>query len=552
MEPSVQFKSESILGEQVSSIQTAQRLRIPLFGIKAIACVILLALGSGASLHSALLKYVNEQETSIIQVDQRNVSAWQATTNGNGTTGMKTEDEDRTTLSIDENQVTIAHNESMSVHAKETSSSPELRIAHYEFPSLQQRLQYYMGDWYNKPNWTLPDSDCKLLREETDYLRVHDVDIMMHTSQIKKCIHKHERKGMVKYCRNAYDAISNTLDEADSKNNRWIFHFGDSTKTKGSLPIVTKARRSALSKGPRPIVWLLNKERHYKDLESYQSKIVNQGKEVPWSEKIPKVFWRGTNTGSRYDNLAQWVNYNDGHTDIAFSNVMGAHSDFRHKYVNSHYFREKQSLLEMNRYKYLLSVEGNDVATGLKWMLYSNSVVFMSRPTVATWAMEDLLVPFVHYIPLANDYSNLLEMVKWANEHDEACQEISKRATDFIKHLWISKQAKKDTVYLQKALVTSYVNQFDSALSSCAKDQSIEDTRRSRPNASETQVAEPATTTSSFEKMHKQLHKFAASPNYNVEKKKYEIGVSMNRGTGGLRDTDRTLLADIYSSVDSV
>ena len=79
MEPSIQLSkgSESILDEQVSSIQTAQRQRIPLFGIKAIACVILLALGSGTSLHSALLKYVNEQETSIVQVDQRNVSASQ-------------------------------------------------------------------------------------------------------------------------------------------------------------------------------------------------------------------------------------------------------------------------------------------------------------------------------------------------------------------------------------------------------------------------------------------------------------------------------------------
>eukprot|EP00984_Skeletonema_dohrnii_P017337 scaffold7871_cov130-Skeletonema_dohrnii-CCMP3373.AAC.1 len=55
-----------------------------------------------------------------------------------------------------------------------------------------------------------------------------------------------------------------------------------------------------------------------------------------------------------------------------------------------------------------------------------------------------------------------------ANEHDEACQEISKKATEFIEHLWISEQAQKDTEYLQKALVTSYVNQFDDALSKCA------------------------------------------------------------------------------------
>lgn len=45
-------------------------------------------------------------------------------------------------------------------------------------------------------------------------------------------------------------------------------------------------------------------------------------------------------------------------------------------------------------------------------MLYSNSVVFMPLPTRVTWAMEDLLVPFVQYIPLANDLSNLvLEIV---------------------------------------------------------------------------------------------------------------------------------------------
>lgn len=332
-----------------------------------------------------------------------------------------------------------------------------------------------MGDWYNKSDWTVPDSDCNLLREENDYLSVSDVNIMMHTSQIKECFHKHASKGIVYYCRDTYHMINNTLDEAESKNNLWIFYFGDTSPygVKADWPVITKARRAALSFAPQPIVWLLNKKRHYNDLESYHNNIVKLGKEVPWAEKLPKVFWRGSTTynrhadTSRIDNLAQWINYGDNHTDIAFSNVVQMSTDFQREYVKSHYVREKQSLLEMNRYKYLLSVEGNDVATGLKWMLYSNSVVFMSRPTVATWAMEDLLVPFVHYIPLANDYSNLLEMIKWANEHDEACQEISKRATEFIKHLWISEQAQKDTEYLQRALVTSYVNQFDDALSNC-------------------------------------------------------------------------------------
>jgi len=45
------------------------------------------------------------------------------------------------------------------------------------------------------------------------------------------------------------------------------------------------------------------------------------------------------------------------------------------------------------KYKYILSIEGNDVASGLKWQLYSNSVVFMRKPKIVSWAMEDKLIP---------------------------------------------------------------------------------------------------------------------------------------------------------------
>lgn len=68
-------------------------------------------------------------------------------------------------------------------------------------------------------------------------------------------------------------------------------------------------------------------------------------------------------------------------------------------------------------------------------------------------------------------------------------------------------------------------------------------------------VDDPAISTSShslFDKMHKKFHQLAATPNHHVEKKIYEVGVSLPRGTGGLKDTDRQLLADIYSNVNSV
>mgnify|MGYP001341719663 CR=1 FL=1 len=78
---------------------------------------------------------------------------------------------------------------------------------------------------------------------------------------------------------------------------------------------------------------------------------------------------------------------------------------------------------QMLKYKYILSLEGNDVATGLKWQLASSSTVFMPKPTAESYAMEALLVPFVHYIPVKRDATNVEEMVTWAksNVHVTKC-----------------------------------------------------------------------------------------------------------------------------------
>ena len=83
--------------------------------------------------------------------------------------------------------------------------------------------------------------------------------------------------------------------------------------------------------------------------------------------------------------------------------------------------------------KFIISVEGNDVSSGLKWQLYSNSVVFMTKPKVCSWLMEDLLIPGVHYILLKDDYSDLEEKYNWALKNDIKCMEISKNATNYMK-----------------------------------------------------------------------------------------------------------------------
>jgi hypothetical protein len=78
----------------------------------------------------------------------------------------------------------------------------------------------------------------------------------------------------------------------------------------------------------------------------------------------------------------------------------------------------KQSLLQ---YKAIVMLEGNDAGTGLKWALFSNSVVLApAPPTFTSWAMEELLVPWQHYIPLdpRNFGVDLLDKMQWIVDVD--------------------------------------------------------------------------------------------------------------------------------------
>ena len=92
------------------------------------------------------------------------------------------------------------------------------------------------------------------------------------------------------------------------------------------------------------------------------------------------------------------------------------------------YVKSRATVADQARCKYQLSNEGNDVATGLKWQLYTDSVVLMPAPTMETWALEGALEPFVHYVPVKRDWSDLEARLTWAEAHPAAAANISANA----------------------------------------------------------------------------------------------------------------------------
>lgn len=83
-------------------------------------------------------------------------------------------------------------------------------------------------------------------------------------------------------------------------------------------------------------------------------------------------------------------------------------------------------------YKFIISIEGNDVASNLKWAMSSNSAVIMKRPTCESWFMEGTLIPNYHYIEIADDFSDLPEKIEYYIAHPQEAEEIIRHAHEYV------------------------------------------------------------------------------------------------------------------------
>ena len=99
-------------------------------------------------------------------------------------------------------------------------------------------------------------------------------------------------------------------------------------------------------------------------------------------------------------------------------------------------------------FEFVISWEGSDVASNLKWVMSSNSIAVMPQPTCETWFMEGQLIPNYHYIEIKPDYSDLRERMDYYIAHPEEAQAIINHA-----HEWVSQFKDKKREKLISLLV---------------------------------------------------------------------------------------------------
>lgn len=202
------------------------------------------------------------------------------------------------------------------------------------------------------------------------------------------------------------------------------------------------------------ILFNMNYIRHFSDV--YKVEDVD----IPYHEKKNILIWRGSDTGYGFGNnipfrpvsrqtlVETYYNYEGHEIDVGLSSVSVNNKNKSLMTTTSvpcfqNYVKPKMSMKEMLQHKFILSVEGNDVATNIKWILCSNSVAFCPPFTINSWILEEHLHPWQHYIPVRHDFLDLPEKVEWAMNHPTECEGILKEAHKYMEPFLDIKQEKK-------------------------------------------------------------------------------------------------------------
>jgi hypothetical protein len=150
--------------------------------------------------------------------------------------------------------------------------------------------------------------------------------------------------------------------------------------------------------------------------------IMNQLGKIPF--KYDKLYWSGTAHSNvrkefmkiKNDRIASFDYFNQFKTHMSEKNVQN---------LNLRY--------EQVKYRYIIDIPAgidDEEATSprVKFILHTGRLLFFVERNLYDW-ISCKMEPFVHYIPVKDDFSDLFEKIEWADTHPEEVDQIIKNAT---------------------------------------------------------------------------------------------------------------------------
>ena len=193
---------------------------------------------------------------------------------------------------------------------------------------------------------------------------------------------------------------------------RYILLPGDIT-TVPEYPSFVKSR-PIHGENSNSVLLKLNEIRHF----------IFVNDKTKFADKKDMIIFRGK--VKALENRQRFMQMYTGHPMCDLGDT-GKHTD-----IPVEWRADKMTIKEHLQYKFILALEGNDVASNLKWVMSSNSVAVMPRPTYETWFMEGRLIPNYHYIEIKPDFTDLEERLKYYIAHPDEAKAIARHANEYV------------------------------------------------------------------------------------------------------------------------
>ena len=165
---------------------------------------------------------------------------------------------------------------------------------------------------------------------------------------------------------------------------------------------------------------------------------------LPFAQKKNLAVWRGKVA----NNLLREVLLQQ-HAQSPFCDL----GDTDRRKYRSRATRPYLPLSAQLAYKFVISVEGCDTATNVKWIMSSNCLCLMPKPTMETWFMEGKLVAGHHYVQLADDFGDLEDKIEHYLKNLDEALAIVKNANIYVAQFL----NKKREQYISRMVLTKYL-----------------------------------------------------------------------------------------------
>jgi len=232
---------------------------------------------------------------------------------------------------------------------------------------------------------------------------------------------------------------------------------------KNFLPITSMSKRDNFMDIllPTPDDWeIVNQSIHY-GLCRDQYINFEQEIEKDWNKKIPTAIFRGATTDCGYDEKTssrymihqiskEWKKnnrYNKENDidkeqfldiDAGITKIWSDDIKLENKTINYPKQIEPVKGIEfknMSKYKYIINIDGSVTAFRLTAELAYMSVILKVDSEYNIWYSK-LLKPWIHYIPIKKDLSDLAEKITWCKMNDSQACKIAQNANEFyIKYI---------------------------------------------------------------------------------------------------------------------